>query len=275
MSYHHTGAGVPEDSVCRYGESKLQFRGPQRSLEGSYIACLGGEETFGRFVERPYAAILEQRLDRKSVNFGSLFCGLEALTKDQTLPTLTNNAELCVLQVPGALGHSNHFYRVHPRRNDRFLEPSPDLVSLYPEVDFTDVHFVRHLLGRLHGFRDARFEIIIHELRRVWAKKMEVLLGRITSPVLLLWLRVDGADAQKRAGPIGCDPALVDVDMIENIAPRCAGVIELSVQMSGESDDLEDMLFGTLQQPMAEHMIGPATHRRIADALNRSIRDLN
>lgn len=263
------------ENECRYGESKLQFRGPQRTLDGSYLACIGAEETFGRFVDQPFAAVLQQRLDRKCVNFGSLFCGLEALCGDPVLLNLANAAELCVLQVPGALGQSNRFYRVHPRRNDRFLEPTPDLITLYPEMDFTDVHFVRHLLKQLHAFRDARYEVVAHELRQKWTKKMRAVLQKIEPPVLLLALRVEGEIASERAGPAGCDPALVDVSMVERLRPCCSGVVDLSVQLSAESEELEDMLFGTLQQPMAEYMIGPATHRRIADVLHGAIRDLN
>ncbi len=275
MSYHQTGAAVPEDSVCQYGASKLRFRGPSRALDGSYLACIGGDETFGRFVERPYAAILEGLLDSKCVNFGSLLCGVEALCGDSTLVELANASDLCVLQLPGALGQSNRFYRVHPRRNDRFLSPTPDLLTLYPEVDFTDVHFVRHLLGLLHSYSDARFEIVVHELRKKWVETLGTFLQAIRPPVVLLNLQVDGEIAHEVAGPLGCEPVYVDTEMLEALRPHSADVVSMSVRISGESDELEDMLFGTLQQPMAEHMIGPATHRRIAETLSRSIRDLH
>lgn len=275
MSYHQTGAGLPEDHVCRYGPSKLQFRGPKRSLDGSHLACLGGDETFGRFVDKPFPAVLEQRLDRKCVNFGSLFCGLEALSRDTELLKLANAAELCVMQMPGALGQSNRFYKVHPHRNDRFLAPTDDLVALYPDLDFTDVHFVRHLLGRLHACSDARYEVVAQELRQKWTRTMQTLLQKIEPPVIMLCLRVEGEIALEHGGPLGCDPVFVGADMVEGLRPLCAGIVELSVRMSGDSDEIEDLLFGTLQQPMAEHMIGPASHRRIAEALYSSISDLN
>lgn len=275
MSYHQAGAGAPDECMCRYGTSKLQFRGPQRALDGAYLACFGGEETFGRFVERPFAALIEQRLDRKCVNFGSLFCGLDALVHDPGLVHLANGAELCVIQVPGALGQSNRFYRVHPRRNDRFVAPTPDLITLYPEMDFTDVHFVGHLLSKLRDFQDARYELVIDDLQRQWVHRMTGLLCEIQRPVLLLWLHVQGEMAQQRAVLSGCDPLLVEAEMVQLLSPHCAACVELNVQVSGESDELEDMLFGTLQQPMAEYFIGPATHRRIADAICPAICDLN
>ena len=232
------------------------------------MACVGGDETYGRFVERPFAAILEEKLDRRCLNLGSLFCGVEALCSDAGLFKLLNRAELCVLQAPGILSQTNHFYRVHPRRNDRVLTPTSGLIDLYPEVDFTDVHFVHHMMSRLHSHQDARFEIVVDELRRNWVRQISGLLHRLEVPVILLGLRVvhhKDRDHQK-------ERTVVTPEMFEALRPLCADLIEVSTAVSGQSDALEDMLFGTLQQPMAEHMIGPAAHKTIADALLGPIR---
>ncbi|KIC40023.1 hypothetical protein RA27_17065 [Ruegeria sp. ANG-R] len=270
MSYQSINADGPAETTCSYGASLLHFRGPQRALNSSYVACLGGEETFGRFVEDPFPTILERRLDRRCLNLGSLFCGVEALTQDAGLLDIVNAADVCVLQMPGLLGQSNRFYRVHPRRNDRFVTPTPDLIALYPEEDFTDIHFVRHLLTRLKARSDARIELVEQELRTGWIERLSTFLDKVRPPVVMLRLEVEGAAATS----MPYEPAAVDSQMIEALRPRCAEVTTLGVQVSGVSDELEDMLFGTLQQPMAEHMIGPATHRRIAEALAHAINDV-
>ncbi|WP_319546491.1 DUF6473 family protein [Ruegeria conchae] len=270
MSYQSINADGSVETTCTYGASKLLYRGPQRALERPYVACFGGEETFGRFVEAPYPSILEHRLQRRCLNFGSLFCGLESLTRDSGLLELANQSELCVLQLPGLLGQTNRFYRVHPRRNDRFVAPTSELVGLYPEIDFTDVHFVRHLLSRLKAHTDARFEMIEQELRKGWVERLGTFLSKVKPPVMLLELKAD----HYALGSVSDDPVTLDTSSVEVLVPQSAGLITLHVQVSGASDELEDMLFGTLQQPIAEHMIGPATHRRIADALTRAIRDL-
>ncbi|MDA7965977.1 DUF6473 family protein, partial [Ruegeria sp.] len=263
MSYQPMGAGGPADAICHYGTSKLAFRGPQRALDKPYVACIGADETFGRFVERPFPAVLEQQLNRRCINLGGLFCGAEALCGDPILQELANKAELCIFQVPGVLGQTNRFYHVHPRRNDRFLCPTPNLMALYPEVDFTDIHFVRHLVARLKGCRDTRFDLVAEELRKNWQGKVLNFLRTVSTPVVLLWLDVD-------LGIVGCadkstcNPVPVQPSMLRVLEAYSAGSIALHVQVSGASDELEDMLFGTLQQPMAERMIGPATHRRIA-----------
>lgn len=267
MSFHQTNSG--RESACQYADSKLWFRGPPGALDKPYVACLGGEETFGRFVDCPFPAVLETRLGKPCVNFGSLFCGVEALSTDPGVLKLVNQSGLCVLQVPDLLRQSNRFYRVHPRRNDRFLEPTSDLLELYPDVDFTEIHFVRHLLERLSAPQDARFEVVAQELREAWIRTTGELIGRIEPSVVLLWLHV-----QRQAGS-HIDPIVPDAAMIEQLQPLCADVVEVSVPVSARSDALEDVLFGTLQQPIAEHMIGPSAHREIAEKLLVALRDLN
>jgi len=237
------------------------------------MVCAGGDETYGRFVDRPYAAILEERLDRRCLNLGSLFCGVDALCKDRGLFDLLNGSELCILQVPDILGQSNHFYRVHPRRNDRVLAPTENLIGLYPEVDFTDIHFVHHLMVRLQECRDARFEVVVEELQQNWIRQVSGLLGAIEPPTILLRLNVLRQVEAECQGERG-DFAVTD-HMLEAIRPLASNCVDVPVHVSGQSDELEDMLFGTLQQPMAEHMIGPAAHRSVAQALIGPVRNLN
>ncbi|WP_237215953.1 DUF6473 family protein [Ruegeria lacuscaerulensis] len=272
MSYHQTGSGIPEDAVCQYSSARLWFRGPKRSLDTPYMACAGGTETFGRFVDRPFAAVLEDRLDRRCLNLGSLFCGVDALCQEKGLQSLLNAAELCVLQAPDLLGQSNRFYRVHPRRNDRFLAATDDLISLYPEIDFADVNFVHHLMKLLQGHQDARFEAVAEELRRNWVRQVGGLLQSLQSPVILLCLRVIRQSEDSR--PVQETEVPLTHEMLNAVRPYCARIVRETVSVSGQSDELEDMLFGTLQQPMAEFMIGPAGHRSIADALVGPIQNL-
>ncbi|WP_254436846.1 DUF6473 family protein, partial [Ruegeria arenilitoris] len=267
MSYHHAGSDGPVDSVCQYAGSKLWFRGPERSLDAPYIACVGGDETFGRFVGQPFVDLLERRLEKTCVNLGSLFSGVEALSLDAGMLRIVNDAELCVLQLPDVLSQSNHFYRVHPRRNDRFLEPTRDLLSLYPDVDFTEVHFVRHLLARLQTHSDARIEAVAQELSEAWVLGMRSFLERVTAPVLLLWLHVNDQDVWEDAGTTERDLVPVTQSMVDQIRPLCADCVELQVQTAGASEELEDAMFGSLQQPMALHCLGPSAHRHIASCL--------
>ncbi|MCL6284489.1 DUF6473 family protein [Ruegeria sp. 2012CJ41-6] len=268
MSYQVPGATSPDEMTCYYGNSRLPVRGPRRDLDARYVACLGGTETFGRFVTAPYSELLERKLKRKSVNLGGVNCGLDAWLGDPDLIDIAKGAELCVLQLPALQQLSNRFYRVHPRRNDRFLRASDGLQALYPDVDFTEFHFTGHLMRHLQAADAERFETIKTELERAWLNRMQHLISVLDTNVVLLRLQIETEDM------IG-DPAPVSAGMLARIAPQAQAVLDIPVRPAGQSMELGDMIFGTLQQPAAEHMLGPATHQVIADRLTRTIRDLD
>ncbi|WP_241481179.1 DUF6473 family protein [Ruegeria sp. ANG-S4] len=270
MSYQPMAAENAVESFCRYGQSNLWFRGPQRSLDKPFVACIGGQETFGRFVEDPFPARLERLMQRRCLNFGSLFCGVDAVHSDDGLRELADRAEICVLQLPGLAGQNNRFYRVHARRNDRFVAPTQDLITLFPEADFTDIHFVRHLMNRLYSISGDRHAEVVDELRRNWVARLRGFLQSVSSQTVLLWLDVQNGSLSE--GPI--EHEHVRAEMLDALRPFCADAITLTVRVAGDSDELEDLLFGTLQQPRAEFMLGPATHQKIADALSQAIQNL-
>lgn len=267
MSFEEPGAVAPVDQPCRYGTSKLLCRGPKREIDGRYLAFLGGSETYGKFVAQPFPALLERDLGLSCLNLGSLNAGLDAMLHDPELPGIARKAALCVLQVPGAQNLSNRFYRVHPRRNDRFLEPTPLLASIYREVDFTEFNFNNHLLATLQRTCPERFAPVRDELRQVWLDRMRLLLARTGPHTLLLWLRAHEA----AAAPVDAQPALVERRMLEALRSDVIGIASVRVASAAQDEELRDMVFGPLQAPAAGHMIGPAAHRKIAAALGAEI----
>src|SRR6056297_2682323 len=144
MAYQRMGRRPPDYLPVRYAGSRLVFRGPRRSLAGAYVACLGGTETCGSFVDRPWPALLEQDLGTPCVNLGLPNAGPDVLAGDPGLLRMARRARAVVVQLPCAMNLSNPFYRVHPRRNDRFVAAETPLRDLFPEVDFTEFHFTRH-----------------------------------------------------------------------------------------------------------------------------------
>src|SRR5687768_3753373 len=47
-----------------------RFRGPAIDPSRPYIACIGAAQTFGRFCERPFPALLGERLGVQALNLG-------------------------------------------------------------------------------------------------------------------------------------------------------------------------------------------------------------
>ena len=70
MAYAFPGAGALDYFPCRYGTSRLLFRGPRRMLDRPYVALLGGTETYGKYVPQPYPALIEAETGLRMVNLG-------------------------------------------------------------------------------------------------------------------------------------------------------------------------------------------------------------
>ncbi len=220
------GVAAPEPSTCSYGTSRLVFRGPRRPMQGAYVAALGGARTFGKGVERPWPAELETRLGLPVVNLGAVGAGPDAFLDDRSVLAACAGAAVTVLQVPGAQALSNPWFRVHPRRNDRFLCASDRLKALYPEVDFCDYSFTRQLLCDLHACDATRFSALAGGLQRVWTTRLQQLLAAIDGPVLLLWL-ADHAPDDRIAPRPGSGIGLVTRGMLAALRPAAAGLVEV------------------------------------------------
>jgi len=272
MSMHVAGVGALEDPICHYPGSALPVRGPCADLTAPYLAFLGGSETFGRFVAAPFPALLDRFLGQTCVNLGSISAGPDAMLSDAKVMRIAAAAASTVVQIPGAQNLSNQYYRVHPRRNDRFLRPSRRLTALYPDIDFTEFHFTKHLVTSLYRCSPGRFAPVLEELRAVWIARMERLLQALEGRALLLWLQYE--DTRPRGDePLGPDPLLVTGAMIGRVAPRARGLIEVPVVPAGQlAGETEKMAFGPLQAPAANHMLGPRMHKRIAARLAEAVK---
>lgn len=226
MAYVARGGGAPNAEPCRYGTSKLLFRGPQRPLEGRYVVALGGTETCGKFIAEPYPDRLERMLGVPVVNLGLVNTGLDAYLNATDLRPVLQRATAAVVQIVGAQNLSNRFYAVHPRRNDRFVAARPALQRLYPEVDFTEFSFTRHLLQGLHHGSDPRFDQVVADLRGLWVERMGRLLALLPRPVLLWFADVPPPPPDAPA-VIGRAPLFVDTAMIAAVRPAAAAYVEL------------------------------------------------
>jgi len=267
MTYERMGEGALDYFPCRYGTSKLLFRGPRRKLEGAYCAVLGGTETYGKFIEKPYPALIEADTGITMVNFGCVNAGADVYVNDPAVIEACVRARVTVIQVTGAHNTSNRFYAVHPRRNDRFLRASTLLKAIYREVDFTEFHFTRHMLSSLLTLSPERFAVVSDELRSAWVARMKLLLGKTEGKTVVLWMAGhSAADAVGDAG-LGRDPLLIDRTMIDQIRPYATEVVEVVFSQAAREAGLSGMFYAAVEEPAALEMPGPLVHREVAGAL--------
>lgn len=274
MTFENLGSGPLDYDPCTYGRSRLSFRGPAHSLSGDYVAFIGGTETYGKFIERPFPLLVEEMLGVACVNFGQVNAGVDVFLNDADVISAAERSRVSIVQAMGANNLSNRYYTVHPRRNDRFLKASATMHAVFRDVDFTEFHFTRHMLSALHTAAPDRFPLVIEEVQRAWIARMELLLSRIGRNAMLLWFADHAPEEKADYGQIQSDPFAVERWMIERLRPRVAGVIEVVASPKALAHGTRDMVFGELEAPMAQGMLGPTAHEEAARDICAQLREV-
>ncbi|WP_299970929.1 DUF6473 family protein [uncultured Roseobacter sp.] len=270
MSYDVLGAGALDYMPCHYGRSKLTFRGPERRLDVPYVAFLGGTATYGKFLKTPFPALVESTLGVNCVNLGIANAGLDVMLKDPFLRDACFDASATVIQVVGAHNLSNRFYTVHPRRNDRFLTASERLMALYPEVDFAEFHFNKHMLSALYNLSRERFAKLCKEVRAAWVARMRQLTRQTPGRVVLVWFshhappseQVEVSDPGK-----GGSPLFITREMLDTLYGDVADCVELVPSAEALAAGSDGMIFDQMEAPAAKGMLGPRAHGELAQKL--------
>ncbi|RMH45955.1 MAG: hypothetical protein D6688_05575 [Alphaproteobacteria bacterium] len=267
MAYERRAADGVQYYPCRYGNSRLVFRGPKRRLGKNYVVALGGTETFGKFVEHPFAECLEERVGCPVVNLGVVNAGVDTLLGDRALLEIAAAADAAVVQLPSADHLSNRYYRVHPRRNDRVLEVTPLMRETFPEIDFAEYVFTRHMLFDLLATDAKRFAIIRAELRDTWVRRMQLLCKRVSVPVLLFWLRTGRVAEEFRGLSLGRRPLFVDRELVDRLAGPGRKIVRVDVLDGLGPDAGDECLVDDLDAAAATNFPGASAHRQIARML--------
>jgi len=267
MSYEKMAFTALDYKPCRYGTSKLMFRGPAKSLEDPYIACIGGSETYGKYVAEPFSDLMQPMLDMPCINLGVLQSGPDAYLKDAGVLNICNQSQVTLVQVPNAANLSNRFFMVHPRRNDRFLRASSLLQTAFHDVDFTDFTFVRHMLETLKETSSDRFELVVEEMQKAWLHRISQLLDSIQGPKVLFGLRKHHLESNGETGNLGPDPIYVTDEMLNAVAPLASECIWIAPSAEAIDDGPAELHLTSTEQELARYVMGPAAHSEVARRL--------
>jgi len=197
------------------------------------------------------------------VNLGCQSAGPDVFLQDVAVQSLCHDASATVIQIPSAANLSNLFYKVHPRRNDRFIAPTEKLVALYPEIDFAEIAFTGHLIARLRAVDAERFDVVRDQLEQTWVRRMKNLVAQTAGPTFLLWFASRAPQDQSLGVQPSSHPAFVTRKMVETLRSRVADIIEVVVDRS----DTEGMQFAPLDALVAKDMLGVKAHGLAAKAL--------
>ena len=244
--------------LCRYGSSPLIFRGPAKPLDGRHIAFVGSSETVGRNAEFAYPEMLETELGEVCINLAQTNASMETFLYDTVAPNVCRDSILTVVSIMSAANLSNRLYSVHPRRNDRFIKPSPLLRALFPDVSFHEICFVRHLLGVLQADSPQKFELVQEELKAAWAARMKAFLDRIGSHVILVSLQAENTslDLDRVGDPsLGTDPLFVTESMVETLRSKVQNIVTVRIPYDRQrSDQYGAGIQGLIAQALLPHI---------------------
>ena len=274
MSYEVLGAGALDYAPCRYDGSRILFRGPLRRLDQPYVAFLGGTDTYGKFIEAPFPALLENTTGINCVNFGVANAGVDVFLSDNFLRNAANSARVTVLQVVGAQNLSNRFYTVHPRRNDRFLKASETLMAIFPEIDFSEFHFTRHMLSALYAVSPDRFVSVRNELQQAWTNRMKTLCRMLEGKTLLLWFSEHAPLSKENhaVDPIRQkDPWFVTRHMLRELSDYVSEYQEVVASQAAVQAGTKGMVFSEMEALATRRLLGPQAHAEAAAALGPTL----
>lgn len=274
MSYQMNGPQGLDYRPCRYGTSRLTFRGPAKLLDKRYVAFLGSTETYGKYIPEPFPALVEKSLRTTCVNLGCVNAGHDVYLHDPYVMELAGQARACVLQISGAHNMSNRFYTVHPRRNDRFLQASRLMKQVFSDVDFTDFAFTRHMLESLRRFAPERFAMLRQELQEAWVARTRLLVQRLGCPVVLLWFAGHRPPAGPGADGIGPDPLFIESWMLDALRDDVADIVDATVSASAQAAGLLQMVVPPGEEQAAAAMPGPVAHAEASAVLLPVLRRL-
>ena len=249
--------------LCEFEGTRLSFRGPAPDFDQPYVAVLGGNETYGKYVQNPFPDLLGDWIETPVMNLGVQQAGLSLFAEERWLLDIASKAEVTVLQVLGAQNMSNRLYSVHSRRNDRFLGVSPALRNMYPTVDFSQINFTGHLLETLSQQSRGAFAVLMEELKFSWVQRMRRLVRTIESDVVLLWVS-DRHPDQSGNHLHQSEPMFVDRTMLNELAGDVCGIVEV---VSRSDPSLDGKVCSANEVDAAQLLPGPADHARIAEAL--------
>ena len=204
----------------RPGLGRQVFRGPAPDPGKPYIAFLGAAQTFGRFVETPFPALLGERLGVQALNLGVGGAGPRHFDRPAYLD-LANCAEAVVLQTLSGRSASSSLFDNSARGG--LIGSTPLAEGPVRAEDFLE--------RAAKSLSPREFAAVVEEMRADYVASFLALLAKITSPRILLWLSTRKPDYQEDYahapdGVLGAFPQLVNRRMVAEIAARCDAYVE-------------------------------------------------
>lgn len=261
----------------RWGDLRQPFRGPQPDLSQPYIACLGDGHTFGRYVARPYPALLHDELDHTVVNYGAGAAGPGFFLRDLQVMNAASGADICVVQVMSARSLSNRMFKVKMEIDQKIDVVSKTLENMFPHVDFETFTYAHNMLNQLQSLDPEGFIEVEAELREAWIARTRSMLKAVRTKRILFWFSERAPDEMTGHDEAWLKyPQHVDQEMLNAVRPFADEVV-ICASKEGMPQPLtvdgEHVLHTPFGMPVHENKYypSPEMHEKAAEALKPAI----
>lgn len=250
--------GTTDDApqTYRYGRRQRLYRGAPPDMDQPFLACLGGERTFGRGSEAPWPERLGGMLDMPVFNLGAEGAGAGFFLADSGILEAAGRARHVVIEICGAWNLSNRYYSVGRRYNRRLRAVSDHLRDLFPEVNFAEFEFVGKMMEHLHALDADRFAKVEGECQAAWTARMRALLEAVETPATLLWFSHRAPE----------DPARFDEDKARTLPPDAVTRAMVDEAIRHAAGYVE-LVFARQDDKRPKAAPSDAMHERIAQEL--------
>jgi hypothetical protein len=199
----------------------MALRGPRGDLEAAgAICCIGAAQTFGRFVERPFAQQIGDILNRRVLNLGFSGAGPEFYLKRPVLMNCLEQADMVVVQSMSARSVTAGLFETQSNNGvSKFLSG--------PRAGET--HLAQKAYGLLRKeYGEDAFRAQVSAAQDGWLARHRELAERISGRKIFLWLSSEkpGDNVDLSQSPVGIFPHFVDADMVQAVADMGFEVVE-------------------------------------------------
>lgn len=178
MTYQNRDWEVIDYALYKLEGTERALRGPRPPMplvaEG-YFVCLGAAQTFGPFCERPFPALLSERLGLPALNLGFAGAGPRYFLKHEALFRIINQARFAVVQVMSGRSVDNSLFQSD---GQELLTRRADGTRLGAEPAYREL---------LAGSPIETVKRIVAETRGNWSKDYQALLHAIEIPTIQFW----------------------------------------------------------------------------------------
>lgn len=280
--YQKTDQAFIDYDGYEWGRLNQLYRGPRPDLSQPYIACIGGGQTFGRYVSTPFPDLLGRETGMTVANFGTPSAGPGFFLRDSVVLEAASKAELCIVQAMSARSLSNRLFRVQVNRNTQIEAVSRALESLFPHVDFETFTYAHNMLNQIAENDPDSFLAVEAELKAAWVARTRTLLQSIQTKRILFWFserNPEDKNTPDTEEPMLAYPQFVDRDMLDAVAPLADQVVYCVSSRGYPHSLLKDgqtVLQTPFGMPVRENLYypSPEMHADAAKALIDPVRSL-